>query len=384
MTTSHQRSWPALALPARQPAPARRCATWLGALFLAPIWFVAVGCTHEVTRIADGTTRHERAISARAYAAFARGRLQELQGDPAAALLSYHEVLKLDGSAEEAWTRIGAIRCAKDYTASEQAFHQAEQLNPQSGPVFFAKARCALLHGRTDVAAVAARQALRFSPNSPEISLLQIQVQIARGVQRDALRYAWAHVALYPNDSAGWLILSRLTDSPVGAKEHLEPGVRARMPRAMPPTASIELVLPNRRRTPPASHRRSRISLEQAMARHDARAAQRSARELHMGILDLLSAAMELDAIDLAASQANLAGQIQPEDPNLWQLRLMFADLAGDDEQFSLLLQQTPKGSASPSPPVDWTPLLEVIERRTGAIFGEQQSGEAVSNSNRR
>lgn len=326
---------------------------------------VLCGCAREVTRISDGTARRERAIAPQAYSAFARGRLQELEGNRQAALDSYREVLRHDTAADEAWTRIGVLNCELDKVEAARAFARAERLNATSSSLYSAKARCALRQGNYAAAASAALSALQLAPNDEQVSLLLVQVLRARGNLKEALRYAWAHVAVFPNDRAGWLALAEMADKRPGVQAQVELMARG---RARDGAANNVVVIPRRSphgSTVAGSDRRARVELEQALAKDDRRAIQRAARDLRFGTLELLRFALEVGALDLAMAQANLAGQLEPDDVMLWQLQLVLADWLGNEVQFRRLLEQPPATPTTTNQPT-FQLLQGVIQRRTG------------------
>jgi tetratricopeptide (TPR) repeat protein len=337
-------------------------AVTVGVLLVLAVF--AIGCAHQVTRISDGSTKQERAVSTQAYAAYARARLLERQGDTRAAAASYREVLRLDSAADEAWVRIGALSCERDPAAAGRAFLEAEQLNAESAVLFRAKAQCSLLQRDFAAARTAAAAALRFAPNDPELSQLVIAVQLASGNLEQAARYAWSHVAIFPQDTKGWLLLAASVAGPEGLRAQLHRRAADRISSRYPYATFSPPSQPTARRSLDRSVK-SRLDLEHALRTGDDRAVQRAARELGLGTLDLVTRAFELGALEFAHAQATLAGMVQPQDAGIWQQRLMLADLLQDEEQFDQLLKSVP-ALPSGSKSGEWGPLFEVVRRRTG------------------
>ncbi len=352
------------------PWPLALRATWrrLGNAVLAVAALAAscsAGCARSVVRIEDGSTRVERSISPRAYATYARARLQERAGDSLGAVASYLEVLQLDSSADEAWIRLGALSCQRDLTAANRAFGRAERLNAQSAALFHAKALCSLRHHDFAAALSSADAALRLAPSDPEHDRLVIRIQQARGDQKEAERYAWAHVAVFPNDTAGWLMLAEL----MAARASLLAQVQHRAAEHLVSQFSYS-TFPDTSTRQNAPVRldlssKSRVELEHALATSERRLAQRAARELGLGIVELMSLAYRQGARDFASELANLAGQLQPEDLGIWLRRLELADWARDDVAFDRLLRLAPANLSGTSA-IEEGPLLELISRRTG------------------
>jgi tetratricopeptide (TPR) repeat protein len=310
-----------------------------------------VGCARQVTRITDGTARSEREIPPRAYATFARARLDEATGNAAGALTGYLEVTRLDSAAFEAWVRIGSIHCKQgDAKESLRAFERAERLNASSATLFVAKASCALAVHDTRSAVAFALNAMQFAPTSQDASRLLVRALDADGRRAEALRYCWAHVATYPNDSAGWQKLSEL--APAELSQQLQR-------RA----AEHSAVLPNAATLSGAARTRAELDLQHGLANHDARLTQRAARALRLGTAALSQVAMRFGALDFAFSEGALAVSIQPDDARYWLRQLVLADWLQDDDAFESLLKHPPT-SFQPLTEVDRNALLALIARR--------------------
>jgi tetratricopeptide (TPR) repeat protein len=327
------------------------------------IVLLVIGCARQVTRISNGSARQDRSIAAQAYAAYARGRLQERQGDTVAAAASYREVLRLDRAADEAWVRIGALSCERDRAAASRAFFEAEQLNAESATLFRAKAQCSLLHRDFAAARSAAATALQLAPNDPEVSRQVIAVLLASGNLELAMRYAWSHVAVFPNDTNGWVVLAAIVAAPKGLHAQIQRRAAERVSSRYP-HATFSLPSPQRGQFSLDRSAKSRLDLEHALRDGDARAVHRAARELGLGTLELISRAFELGALDFAHGQVTLAGMVQPDDARIWLERLTLADLLQSEDEFNQLLASAPTLPRGPNS-IEWGPLFELIRRRT-------------------
>lgn len=347
-----------------------------------------LGCKPEITRISDGSTRLERPIAPEAYAAFGRARLLELQGDTRDAIAAYLEVLAYDPEAAEAYVRVGTLSCDTDPAGAVRAFDAAERRNPDSAELHRAKARCALIHRRSQEAARAAARALRLAPDR-ESSLLLIEAHRATGQAHGAERIAWAHVAMFPDDSRGWMTLADLVDprSPIAAQlihratRRVPTGItyipraseRASERASAPGHRPAEVVRDGRvtrsttaLATPLDVKPAAKLDLDMAFAKGDVRAIHRAARVLGLNTLELVQRAMAAGALEFARAQATIAGQVNPDDFEIWQLRLRLADLLGDDTEFDALLDRPPAPPSRPASQTDLSVLYGVIEDRTG------------------
>ncbi|HMA92649.1 MAG TPA: hypothetical protein VKP30_08185, partial [Polyangiaceae bacterium] len=218
--------------------------------------------------------------------------------------------------------------------------------------------------GNPEVALRNAERALRLSPEEPRLSELAIRACLRAGRHSDALRYAWSHVAIYPEDTRGWYVLSEV----LGPKSALYSQVLRRATERIP--MAIAYSLPRAEQGVRLSERLDRtaqaeLELDAALAASDTRATHRAARQLGLSTLELMDRALKVGAFEFARSQAQLAGSLLPDDPRIWQVRLVLADLAGDDAEFELLLAHPPQLPTSAS--ADWTELNQLIDRRAGA-----------------
>lgn len=343
-----------------------------------------VGCRQEITRISDGSTRLERPIAAEAYAAFGRARLLELQGDTGGAIAAYSEVLDHDSDAAEAYVHVGALSCGTDPAGAVRAFAAAERRSPDLAELHRAKARCALFQGQSQKAELAAARALQLAPDR-ESSLLLVEAHRAAGHARQAERCAWAHVAMFPGDSRGWMTLADL----VGPRSPLAVQLIHRATRRIPtglayiPRVSEVASAPEPRQAGAGPEVRAtraaapldqpldirpaaKLDLDLAFASGDVRAIHRAARVLGLNALELVQRAMAAGAFEFARDQASIAGRVSPDDVEIWQIRLRLADRLADDVEFDALLDQPPTLPSPPASHRDLSVLFGVIEDRTG------------------
>jgi len=320
------------------------------------------GCSRNVVRISDSSTTIERSISPRAYAAYARARLHERAGDTSAATASYEEVLRLDRDAAEAWIRLGALRCESNLAQATDAFERAARRNARSAALFHERALCALMHRDAEAA-------LRH----PKHSFLVVRIHQTRGATKEAERLLWSHVAVFPNDTAAWRMLANLLPEAQGLRAQVEQRARYRLLRRYPYWAIVDPSTGQLVPTPLGHTAGARVELEHALVTGDPQAAQRTARELGLGILQLISLAKSLGALELTRVQASLAGQIDPNNAEIWLLRLELADLLGDNAEFDRLLTHAPE-AALLSSKREIGLLLDTIERRTGLRLARPSS----------
>jgi hypothetical protein len=329
-------------------------------------------CAKEVTRIADGRARVERAISPRAYAAYGQARLHERQGELGAARSGYLEVLRLDRAAEEAWIRLGALDCKTDLAAAQRAFDNAADLNPRSAALHRERARCLLQHDDAAAALSAAQTALKVAPQDPEASQLVIILYLASGNRQDALRYAWSHVAVFPNDTSGWLLLASVVNSPSGLGAQIQHLAVDRLPRQYAYVTASPSQLTSRGENRIDRAVSARLDLEHGLAANDTRMAQRAARELRLSARDLIEQAYALGALEFACDQAAIAGDVLPDDIALWQTRLRLLYVLRRDAEFDALLRRMP-GLLPDTKPADFDRLLELVMLRTGVELASKR-----------
>ncbi len=128
----------------------------------------ACGAGSLVERAYDGHVVQGRSIDADAYAFFLGGAIAEASGNQSGALADYERVARLDSRSPEAWTRVGAVRCAlrpADPRADE-AFARALAIDPRYAGAWAAKARCASARNDPAAALDAARRAVELDPSA--------------------------------------------------------------------------------------------------------------------------------------------------------------------------------------------------------------------------
>jgi tetratricopeptide (TPR) repeat protein len=292
----------------------------------------------------------------------------ERGGDDNGATAAYREVLQLDSASDEAWIRIGILACKKDSSTAEHAFKQAARLRPESAALFRAEAHCSLLHRDFDRAQAAAGAALRLAPTDPELSQLLIQVHLTRGQREEALRLAWSHAAVFPDDTNGWLTLATLVKDPPSLQTQLQRRATQRAPEGRRYAVASPGADSSRLPAVVDMSSKWRLELEHALITGHARNAQHAARELQIGTLELARKARELGAFEFARNQVDLAGAILPDDSRIWQDRLELADLLGDEAGFEQLLRQPPRTHQVTSPR-EWSTLAEIVRKRTGVVL---------------
>lgn len=336
----------------------------------------ATGCATRVVRISNGSAQAERSIAPQAYAAYARARLNERTGDRRRAISSYEEVLQLDSAADEAWVRLGALRCSDDMTEANRCFANAARINPQSPALRHELALCALSHGDCVSARSNADAAMHLAPRDPVHSRLVIRVYLACGAPEQAERLAWAHVAVYPTDTGGWLSLAKIVEKRPHLQAQLQRRAAERVVRQYAYWTVLDTAASRHSPTRIDLSAAARVELEHALATTDRAAAQRAARELRLGVTELMDLAYDLGALEFAREQAIVAGQIKPHDATIWLRRLDLADRLRNDEEFELLLKQAPPNLTNLGK-VDTERLLGLVARRTGAQSAAVHRSEA-------
>jgi tetratricopeptide (TPR) repeat protein len=169
-----------------------------------------------VARLYDGRLRNERFVNEVAYALFVRGAELEAAGNREAALAAYREVVAEDPDSVEAWTRIGAVTC-RGGASPDEAFAQAEKLDPDYAPLWRARAECAghAPGGKLDLAA--AEHAFALDPDSPDTIRTLLRALDVHGlhdrawallqelvVRAPTAEWLWSEVAAHPKADDAW------------------------------------------------------------------------------------------------------------------------------------------------------------------------------------
>jgi hypothetical protein len=110
---------------------------------------VACASAVAVERGYDGHIVVGRPIEPEAYASYVRGVLAELDGLGTEAAVAYREVLRVDPLSVEAWTRLGALECARNPhdRAARDALAKATDLDPTYRPGQEESVRCSVSRG---------------------------------------------------------------------------------------------------------------------------------------------------------------------------------------------------------------------------------------------
>jgi len=208
------------------------------------------------------------------------------------------------------------------------------------------------------------------------VSHLVIVAYLARGNQKEAERYAWSHVAVFPNDTRGWLLLGSVIHASKGLGAQIQHRAVERLPKQYPYNIASPSTPSSRGDSRIDSSPSARLDLEHAMAENDTRAIQRAARELRLNMLDLIRQAEGFGALEFAHDEAAIAGSIAPDDVALWQTRLRLADLLRRDDEFDELLHRMPLGAPGTGR-LDLQQLLDLVTHRTGVEVSVPQSQSA-------
>lgn len=307
----------------------------------------------SVTRIADGREHDGRAISAEAYAAYARGALFEAAGDDKRALSAYQDALSEDSGSPELHARIGAVRCRlaqspsdAQSTAATRSLARAVKLDPYSSTAWQETARCAARRHEARKAFAAALRAASSDPVSLESALLVIELAEGAGRAREARVWLDELVVRAPSSREAWVALAAF------AVRHKDLG---RELRARAGLQSLGIV----------PRTESTRELEAAIALGELRPARAAAVRARLGPGELATRLAERGHGAAASEQAALVLGADPDDANAWVARLVAADLRRDRAELARALSE---GSASPSPlsPLATRLYAELLERMVG------------------
>jgi tetratricopeptide (TPR) repeat protein len=323
------------------------------------------GCQGEqVVRVKDGRAYHERSIAPEAYAAYARARLNEAQGNDAAAMRGYEHVLDLDNRAGQAWIRLGALQCRTNPKAAERAWQQASEIAAESPQLWVERARCALARGELKQANDFALQALEFAPSQPQVSLLCANIASRLGNSDHETQLLFGALAMHPANVA---LLTALATSPTQPPAYQRYATR-RLIRLRPidetwvPPVYIEHSHLGPTQRVSALHLQEQF--EQALSQHDADEALRIATLLGVRPDRLALAAFFWGFDSLAAQQASVLLALNPSDASAWLIALLEADVSGAREKLDELLAHPPQSSSKLEPAL-LEALFALIQRRT-------------------
>jgi len=327
------------------------------------------GCQGEqVVRVKDGRAYHERTIAPKAYAAYARARLYESQGNSAEAMREYERVLDLDNRAGQAWTRLGAIQCRTNPKAAERAWQRASEISAESSQLWVERARCALERGELRQAEDFARRALEFAPSQPQVSLLCASIASRLGNSEHETQLLFGALAMHP---ANVELLIALSTSPTQPPAYQRYAAR-RLIRLRPiDEAWVPPVYFEKAHLRPAQ-RVSVLQLqeqfEQALLQQSSDEALRTAALLGVSNDRLALAALLWGFDSLAAQQAGVLLALNPSDASAWLIALLVADRSGATQKFNELLARPPQ-SSSKLEPVLLQALFALIQRRTPPVM---------------
>lgn len=335
---------------------------------LLPATLATVGLTGcqsgQVVRVKDGRAYHERSIVPEAYAAYARGRLNESHGDSAAALREYKRVLELDGRAGQAWIRLGALQCRTNPKAAEHAWQHANESAAESPQLWVERAQCALQRGELKAAENFAGRALELGPSQPEVTVLCASIASRLGNSEREAQLLFGALALQPANTA---ILTALSISPTQPSAY-QRYAAGRLIRLRPIDDTwVPPVYFEKAPTGPTQQLSAlylQEQFEQALSRRDTDKVLRMATLLGIRPDHLALAALFSGFGSLAAKQAALLLALNPNDASAWLIALVEADLSGASEKLDELLAHPPQSSSKLEPGLREA-LFALIERRT-------------------
>jgi hypothetical protein len=305
---------------------------WASAL--SGVLFVACGTQPGTERVFDGRTISGPYIEPSAYAAYADGAYLEARGEWKAAEDAYRRALEQDPDSPSIWTRIGAIQCRTDLARALEAFRAATE-HSSHGPAWAARARCLHDHGRSAEALAAAKAAIGFDPPNAEANLLiaDIYREQARPASSRAWLFAW--LLLDPSAVSHWKALEErakvLGDPALSLliRAALEHGAQQGSELSAAALSALQPLRPG-----PGLH----PDLEAAITRGDLPSARAAAQEVGLSALELALFALHLGKPGLAASQAELVLDANPESADAWIVALSAAAVSSDQENFTRLL----------------------------------------------
>jgi tetratricopeptide (TPR) repeat protein len=307
----------------------------------------------SVTRVADGREHDGRAISAEAYAAYARGALFEAAGDDQNALSAYKDALSEDSGSPELHARIGAVHCRLAQSASDaqsvaatRSLARAVKLDPYSSTAWQETARCAARRHEARKAFAAALRAASTDPVSLDSALLVIELAEAAGRAADARAWLDELVVHAPSSREAWAALAAF------AARHGDPG-RALRARAGLLRLGIQ----------PGG--RSIEEVDRAVSLGELDASRAAALRSRLGPGELATRLAERGHGAAASEQAALVLGANPDDANAWVARVVAADLLRDHAELGRALREAP---ASPSAldPLATRLLAELLGRVIG------------------
>ncbi len=345
----------------RASSSVRRRAT--GPLLL--ITLLAAGCaTCRVARVNGGRVSCGREVDSRAYAAYARGQLSELQGDRASAAREYEHAIDLDSRAARAWIRLGALRCRTAPARAEAAWRHALRLAADSYLLWYERARCALDQGALGAADQFSRRALALGPSLPEVTLLAARVASRLGDSERESTLLFGALATQPGNAVLWTALATSPTVPASLQEH----ALRRLLELRPIDASwIPPAYLKAQRADPLQQqiaRHLRTQLELALARRDSHSAVRLA-----GLLGVRPRQLALSALDagfhaFALQQARVLLALDTNDVFAWLIAACAAVLSQSHAAVVELLSHPPEAPDPLRSAVSSAALGKAVSRR--------------------
>ena len=329
---------------------------------------LGAGCaTTQVVRVNDGRAYSERSIDPRAYAAYARARIHESEGDAAGAAQEYHRVLEFDDRAAQAWIRLGALGCQSEPVNADIAWRRATELDPSSWQLWLERARCALAGGQLELADSYGREALQYGPSRPEVTLLSALIASKLHDHDREARLLLGAVARQPTHAQLWSAIASSPTMPIALRRYAAWQLARLRPvdAAWIPPAHVHRAHPS----PSQAGTAKRLSdeFEQALALHNASDTRRIAVLLGINPTELASEALAWGFYSLAAEQARKLLAIDPDDASAWLVALLAADISGNSRELDELLGHLPKHTTNLDAGL-LASFLDLVRRRTSLL----------------
>ena len=334
------------------------------------------GCQRfEVVRVIDGQPVTGPFVSPRAYAAYARGTLDEASGHDVEALHAFETAVALDEGSVELWTRLGAVRCRLGQAeGAEEGFRRAEQRDAEYEPLWRARAECFRSLRRLREAAQAARRAVRLDPDRLETALLWGRLADELGQTDEASRWLRSLVVRWPRSRAAWRALGEF------AEHH---GDRPWAARAAEELAALPAADDEPPRPAAPAVRSIWHEVDAALQAEDLPAARHALRRAHLDEHLLAPRAVALGKPGLAREQAATYVAVDPTDSESRLALALAADLLGRSGELTRLLTLAP--GAAPLSPVARLLLRELLGRHVGpepaGLIGPSPAGSGASRS---
>ena len=290
--------------------------------------------TGTITRVRAGHSYEERSIDARAYAAYARGRLYEAQGDLSRAAAQYRAVVALDPEAGEAWVRLGAVHCIENPKPADHAWDKAARLDPESPKLWAEKARCELRHNHSRAALQFAQLAMRFDPTSVDAVSLVATAAGKLNRSRDGLAWLYGAAAMNPTNAYLWRLILATNNLPIAERRY----AAAQLAKLRPPDSIAILpayssVVGSNQTTQAAWARKLEQDLEDGFSADDVVKARRIATMLGLNPEQLARRAVLAGAYDTALQEADLILEVASDNAIAWIVGLLAADRMRDESR---------------------------------------------------